>query len=142
MAQGSLFAAGTLCVLLVSSAAAAPGVAGTDVNMRAGPGVRFPVIVTIPGGAPVEVFECGSWCKIGYAGCHGFVAAGYILGGYTPPAPRAYYEPVPVYETPVLPPVGYPVYEETPWVVAPPRHWRGHVGHYRRGDGAYFEFGF
>jgi uncharacterized protein YraI len=148
MLNKSLAAGGVLAgALVVSAAVAAPGVASGNVNMRTGPGTGYSIITTIPVGAPIEVFECGSWCKVGYAGTQGFVSANYVGSGYTDPAPRAYYEPVPVYETPVY---EAPLYDQNPiissyypypWVVAP-RHRYIPRGHYRRGDGAYFEFNF
>lgn len=144
MIRRSLVAAGALAALFALShaAAAAPGFATGYVNMRTGPGTGYSVITVIPTGAPIQVFECGSWCKVGYAGTYGFVSANYVGGGYTDPAPRAFYEPVPVYETPLY---EAPTYDQNPviqtyyypWVVPPSQR-----GHYRRGDGAYFEFNF
>ncbi len=142
MVNRSLLAAGALggAVLWSAAALASPGNALGNVNMRTGPGTQYSVITTIPAGAPVEVFECQSWCQVGYAGTHGYVSANYVGGGYTAPAPRAYYQPAPVY-TPA-PSVG--IYYDHPWYNAPRhRYWRDeHRRHFRRGDGAYFEFGF
>jgi len=133
--------------VLSTNSLAAPGFASADVNMRTGPGTHCSVITMIPAGAPIQVFECGSWCKVGYAGTYGFVSASYVGGGYTDPAPRAYYQPVPVYETPLYEAPSYDqnpaisAYYPDPWYEA---HHRRYVprGHYRRGDGAYFEFNF
>ena len=123
--------------LLSSTAAlAGPGNVIGNVNMRTSPGAQYPIITTIPAGAPIQVFECENWCQVGFAGTYGYVSAGYIAGGYTEPAPRPYY--LPTY-APVAPVV---IYEGGPSYVAPHYRWRDHHRwHYRRGDGAYFEFG-
>lgn len=144
-APTALFAA----MLWSATAVAGPGNTTADVNMRTGPGVRYAVITTIPAGAPVQVFECSSWCQVGFAGTHGFVSANYIAGGFTEPAPRPYYqspvfyqpEPTVIIEPEIVEPEGYYEAESAeiiyyPWIVAPRHRW-----HYRRGDGAYFEFG-
>ena len=55
-------------LLVASAAAAMPGTASGDVNMRSGPGTQYAVITTIPAGAPLEVFDCQNWCEVAYAG--------------------------------------------------------------------------
>ena len=141
-----------LCGVLLSSTTAWAGAGNIvgNVNMRTGPGTQFPVITTIPDGAPVHVFECGQWCEVAFGGTYGFVAASFVAGGYTDPAPRPYYLPPayyageePVYVEPEV--SGYTGLERYravpglgffyPWIV-PPQHRL----HYWRGDGAYFEF--
>jgi uncharacterized protein YraI len=144
MFQRSIYAASALSAALLWSAAAdaAPGNVTDSVNMRTGPSTQYPVITTITAGAPVEVFECESWCRVGFAGTYGYVSANYISGGFTEPAPRpyyqsrAYYQPEPLYEPDIGPTVQ--IYSGRPWYVAP-SNW--HRWHYRRGDGTYFEFG-
>jgi uncharacterized protein YraI len=139
----SLYAATALfgSLALSSAALAAPGYANCNVNMRTGPGTKFSVIATIPAGTPVQVFECYDWCKVGFANTHGYVSASYISGGYTEPAPRPYnqsayhYKPAPLYGPVHGPSVGY--YSGKRWTYGP-GPW--HRWHYRRGDGAYFEF--
>ena len=98
MAAGLIAAGG----LVSTIAAAEPGVATGDVNMRSGPGTGYPVITTIPAGAPIEVFGCQSWCQVAYGGAQGYVSGRYVSGGsgYVQPAPRAYYAPAPVYVAP------------------------------------------
>ena len=89
--------------LAFSAAQAAPGVATGDVNMRTGPGTSYGKITTIPAGAPVEVFDCPSWCQVAYAGREGWVSSNYIATGGEG---AALYEPVPpvvVYERPPMP---------------------------------------
>jgi len=54
--------------LLVSSAAAfaAPALVLSDLNIRAGPGMASPVVITVPGGSTVDVLECdpSGWCSV------------------------------------------------------------------------------
>ena len=52
-----------------------------DLNLRAGPGVRFPVVATIPDGANVRIYGCidaYSWCDVGWGGDRGWVAGAYL----------------------------------------------------------------
>jgi len=62
----------------LASRSSGAGVAISDVNMRTGPGTGYPVITTIPGGAPVEVLGCQSWCSVIYRGTEGFVSGRYV----------------------------------------------------------------
>jgi len=112
-------------LLVASGAAAAPGIATNDVNMRSGPGTRYDVITTIPAGAPMEVFDCQSWCQVAYGGTQGFVSARYVAGddgyvsaprGYYRSAPRVYYEPAPrVYYRDRYRGNGYPYWRRDRW---------------------------
>ena len=97
----TLFGAGALlgAALFATAAAAAPGVATGNVNMRSGPGTQYAKITTVPAGAPVEVLGCSGWCEIAFAGRQGFVSANYVdtnVGQrlvYRPaPPPVAYYD--------------------------------------------------
>ncbi|ESR26889.1 SH3 domain-containing protein [Lutibaculum baratangense] len=67
-----------------SPASAASGYATGDVNMRTGPSTRYHRILTIPRGAPVEIYGCsGSWCDTAYAGRRGWVSGRYLsTSGY------------------------------------------------------------
>jgi uncharacterized protein YraI len=59
-----------LCAFLLAAAlpglaAAAPGYTTGNVNLRAGPSVAYPAVVTVPFGAPVQIVSCvagWSWC--------------------------------------------------------------------------------
>ena len=96
-------AAALVTAFAASTAAAAPGVATGNVNMRTEPTVNAARITTIPAGAPLEVHGCPSWCQVTFNGRTGWVSSNYIstdyAGGYEPeyvPAPRySYYEPAP-----------------------------------------------
>jgi uncharacterized protein YraI len=107
-----LYPAIVAAATISQAAVAAPGVAISDVNMRTGPGTGYPVITTIPGGAPVEVLGCQSWCSVVYRGAEGYVSGRYlqtqVAGGYQAAPPVAY-----VYQSP-MPPRAYWRYRQ-PW---------------------------
>ena len=85
----SLAAAGSLAAAISAStiAMAEPGVATGDVNMRTGPGTGYPIITTIPAGAPIEIYGCSNWCEVDYAGAQGYVSANYVSAAAGTPAP-------------------------------------------------------
>lgn len=75
----ALFLAGLLAP--GSALAATSAVATADVNMRAGPGTRFPVVRVVPAAGRVTTYGCladHSWCDTGYAGARGWIAAQYL----------------------------------------------------------------
>lgn len=50
-----------------------------NLNMRTGPGTGYPIILTIPKGASLEVTGySGSWAKVTYAGKNGYANASYL----------------------------------------------------------------
>ncbi len=120
-----------LAVLIYSNAAFAQrghaGYTTNGVNMRTGPGTRYPVITTIPAGGVVFINYCtknGSWCDLTFRGAPGWVSARYIRYGVAGPH---YSRTLPY----VAPYVGlpfvyrrYPVYPRYPrWRPYPrPRH--------------------
>ena len=125
-----LYAAGALAGALVWSAAAqaVPGEATGDVNMRTGPGTQYQKIATIPGGAPIDVLGCPSWCQVVYAGRQGWVSSNYVAaasGGYD--APVYAYERAPRYAYRAAPPVVYFGYDRGP-------SWRDRYYHRRHND--------
>jgi uncharacterized protein YraI len=70
------------------SAMAVPGVAAAanaystgNVNLRAGPGTNYPVVVTVTAGAPVNLHGCLSgynWCDISWGGTRGWVSGNFL----------------------------------------------------------------
>lgn len=55
--------------------------AGTDLNLRAGPGVQHPVTGTIKGGDQVSVAGCiesANWCEVTYNDQHGWAYGDYL----------------------------------------------------------------
>lgn len=52
---------------------------GGNLNLRGGPGVRFPIIGKIPRGAQVQVVnQYGDWLVVSYGGTLGYANANYI----------------------------------------------------------------
>jgi uncharacterized protein YraI len=63
------------------ASAAIGGVALTSVNLRAGPSTGYPVVMTMPQSASLNVYGCiadRSWCDVSWSGSRGWVAASYI----------------------------------------------------------------
>ncbi len=72
---------GAFAALMSTSALAQEAEVTIDLNMRAGPGTRYPIITTIPEGRSVEVFGCLSdydWCDVGWRGSRGWVFTDYL----------------------------------------------------------------
>ena len=91
----SVLAGALAAGLLASSGAfAEEAVTTDDVNMRAGPGTGYAVLLTLPAGAPVDVQGCDAgWCRIVYRGRLGYVSQSFLDedGGALPP--RVYVPP-------------------------------------------------
>jgi len=70
-------------VLLATPAAAlaTPGMIATEVGLRAGPSVEFPIVDRLPRGVPVEIHGCirqALWCDVSWGRERGWVAAQYL----------------------------------------------------------------
>lgn len=81
----SLFAAGA------AMADPGPGHVRAPLNMRAGPGTAFPIVMVLSRDVQVEIIGClddRSWCDVEYSGARGWVSGAYISvlieGGYHP----------------------------------------------------------
>lgn len=75
----------------------------TNVNLRAGPGTDFPVIVTVPGRAPIAILGCLAdygWCDVFFQGSRGWMRSIYLAGWY-----QGYYYPLRDY----APQLSYPI---------------------------------
>lgn len=60
-----------------------------DVNMRSGPGVGYPVVVVVPGGARMDCQQAkGDWIKVVYGGASGYVYRDYVQGDEGLSVPR------------------------------------------------------
>jgi uncharacterized protein YraI len=56
-----------------------------DLNMRIGPGTRYPVIATIPEGRDVRIYSCIrglDWCDIGWRNTRGWVFSDFLRYQY------------------------------------------------------------
>jgi uncharacterized protein YraI len=81
------------------AAAATSGTATANVNLRAGPGTNYPVVITLAQSAPLTVHGCTSntsWCDVSWGAERGWVAANYIYVSYqgTPTVVTASIAPV------------------------------------------------
>lgn len=57
----------------------------TDVNLRAGPGTKYPVLVTVPTDAPVTILGCledYTWCDTIFEDHRGWMSSIYLAGYY------------------------------------------------------------
>lgn len=62
-------------------AGAESGFASASVNMRAGPGTGYPVLLVIPGGARLDIVGClanYSWCDVSWGRTRGWVYGRYL----------------------------------------------------------------
>ncbi|WP_349369269.1 SH3 domain-containing protein [Salinarimonas sp.] len=68
------------CGLLLAAAAwAVPVETTTGLNLRAGPGVGYRVIATMPAGEVVDLRGCdGAWCVVAYRGALGWASGRYL----------------------------------------------------------------
>jgi hypothetical protein len=80
-----------------------------NVNLRQGPGTNYPVMTTIPAGAPVSVAGCsGQWCQVSFQGQSGYIIASAIGQGPPGGPPPGYAPPPPPYPPPYYGPGPYP----------------------------------
>ena len=63
--------------MLAAPADAAQGIVTQNINMRAGPGIDYPLVAQLPQGTPAEIFGCLSdfgWCDVAVQDARGWVA--------------------------------------------------------------------
>lgn len=95
---------GVLAILGASSLAGAaqaatPSFTTANVNLRAGPGTSYPVLVTVPNRGAITTHGClenYNWCDVSWGAERGWMSASYI---------QVTYEGQPVYVTPAIAPV-------------------------------------
>jgi uncharacterized protein YraI len=110
--QSSISIALVFAALMLSagSALARAGTTTTDLGMRAGPSSNTELLLTIPGGAKVNVGACsGRWCRVNWSGYSGYaVKSGLVISAA--PGPR-------VAVRPAYPPSGeiVPIYPPYPY---------------------------
>ncbi len=88
-ASSGLLAGGFLTLaglaLAPSLADAAPAYTNGGVNLRAGPGVEYPLVFTLQAGTALETYGClsdWSWCDVSVDGYRGWVYGGYLSYTY------------------------------------------------------------
>ena len=70
---------GVFAAVVLPGSAPALTTTRTDLNLRTGPGLTYPVIYVIPAGSAVNVVSCGgTWCIVTWAGQTGY-SDGYYL---------------------------------------------------------------
>ncbi|TPM15566.1 SH3 domain-containing protein [Mesorhizobium sp. B2-3-5] len=78
----------TTCLIAIGPTAAAAAMSGVvvgQVNMRAGPGTKYPVVVTLPARAGLTVYGCTAnvtWCDVSRGRDRGWIAASYVSVSY------------------------------------------------------------
>lgn len=86
----SLVAMGGVIVVGTAIAATRTMVATSSVNLRSGPGMSYPVIGMVPGGAKVTATATsGSWIAVTYNGKQGYVFRSYLASTSTNAEPLA-----------------------------------------------------
>ena len=93
MALTRFMAAIALAMSLTTAASAAiiiPTMAPTltttrsNLNLRVGPGLNYPVAFVIPAGSAVNVVSCGgTWCIVAWAGQTGYSDGNYLMQAVT-----------------------------------------------------------
>jgi hypothetical protein len=76
------FGATVTSLLLASSAyGQTAATAGTDLNLRAGPGVQYEIVDVIPATKSVSVegcLEASNWCRVSYGAATGWASGDYL----------------------------------------------------------------
>lgn len=86
-------------VLSASAAAAAPGIANVNANVRSGPGTGYDVVDVLTAGEYVIVKDCGAnWCTISHIGKDGYVARTLLHNPYY--GSKGYYQFAPKHPQP------------------------------------------
>lgn len=79
-------------LLATTAVQAANAIVTTNLNLRTGPGTRYPSLGSVPNRAGVDVRGCTAgynWCQVGYRGVYGWASSRYLAtlvdsrGGYS-----------------------------------------------------------
>lgn len=100
VAVGALF-------LGIAAAAAQPATVTSDLNLRAGPGTNFRVVLSMPRGSRVDILDCrANWCQVDFRGRVGWASANFLAVGQAvrPEPPRAVPIPIPIPIPGITPP--------------------------------------
>ena len=75
------FAAMLVAVMSSPALAETRGATVSSVNLRAGPGTWYPVVMTMPPSAALTIYGCldaASWCDVSWGGARGWVSSNYV----------------------------------------------------------------
>lgn len=106
LARRAIVVVGAL-FLGIAAAAAQPATVTSDLNLRAGPGTNFRVILSMPRGSRVDILDCrGTWCQVDFRGRVGWASANFLAVGQAvrPEPPRAVPIPIPIPIPGITPP--------------------------------------
>ena len=76
-----LLSAVPLALAPVTAHAATRGATIANVNLRAGPGTWYPVVIAMPPSAALTIYGCldaASWCDVSWGGARGWVSSNYV----------------------------------------------------------------
>jgi uncharacterized protein YraI len=93
-----------VALLSAGAARAETAVAGSKLNLRAGPGPTYPVVLTMSEGARLEIQRCqGEWCRVKFDRRIGYASRQFLVTGsaadaqasaaHRPPSPPAETKP-------------------------------------------------
>lgn len=108
----SVLTAGAMSVAPVSAIAAVSAVAITNVNLRAGPGINYPIVAALPTRAALTLYGCtpgAVWCDISWGRERGWISANHI---------QVFYRGAPTLVSPVVAPaigVGIVTFSQAYW---------------------------
>jgi uncharacterized protein YraI len=75
-------------IVVAGSASAGEERTTSNLNLRTGPGMNYPVHTVIPAGSLVEVVSCGhEWCHLKWGGQVGYSHAGWLVAHMTVAVP-------------------------------------------------------
>jgi uncharacterized protein YraI len=80
-----------LIAISAAAASANPAEALNELNMRAGPGPQYSIVISMPRGANAQAWNCdGAWCRVSWNGYAGYASERYLdITRYVPTVARA-----------------------------------------------------
>ena len=128
MSKRLILSACTL-VLLSGSALAKPGLAASNVNLRAASNTTSEVLAKIPAGAPIDVGDCNDgWCAVIYQDKSGFAIATALDTSGRPHTVRRAPRPAGAPDGYVRVPPPAVVYAPGPYAYGPGPYWGPYWG--------------
>jgi uncharacterized protein YraI len=80
----SLTTAAAAATIIIPTIAPTLTTTRSNLNLRTGPGLFYPVAFVIPAGSAVNVVSCGgTWCIVNWAGQTGYSDGGYLQSAVT-----------------------------------------------------------